>query len=109
MQCVKGVRYMTLEDELNFFGMNTDFTGMTASELYSKMARTYSKGLVSSPLSWNKVSDTSIIEELKAEGKVKGEKSEGKDIHCTDCRDGDCTGDVCQEVVYRISWLSSHR
>ena len=79
MQCVKGVRYMTLEDELNFFGMNTDFTGMTASELYSKMARTYSKlGLVSSPLSWNKVSDTSIIEELKAEGKVKGEQSAAK-------------------------------
>ena len=62
MQCVKGVRYMTLEDELNFFGMNTDFTGMTASELYSKMARTYSKlGLVSSPLSWNKVSPINNI------------------------------------------------
>lgn len=79
MQCVKGVRYMTLEDELNFFGMNTDFTGMTASELYSKMARTYSKlGLVTSPLSWNKASDTSIIEELKAEGNVKGEQSAAK-------------------------------
>jgi outer membrane protein OmpA-like peptidoglycan-associated protein len=46
---------------------------MTGSELYSKMARTYSRlGLCKSPLAWNKVSDSSFIEELIADGTVKG-------------------------------------
>lgn len=73
MQCVDGIRYVTLEDEKNFFGLNSDYTGMTGQELYSKMSRTYSKlGLCQSPLAWNKVSDTSIIEELIEEGSVKG-------------------------------------
>ena len=73
MQCVDGIRYVTLEDEKNFFGLNSDYTGMTGQELYSKMSRTYSKlGLCQSPLSWNKVSDTSIIEELIEEGSVNG-------------------------------------
>ena len=73
LQCVPKVRFVTLDDEKNFFGLNTDFTGMTGSELYSKMARTYSKlGLCKSPLAWNKVSDSSFIEELIADGTVKG-------------------------------------
>lgn len=76
LACVDGIRYVTLDDEKNFFGFNSDYTGMTGQELYSKMARTYSKlGICQSPLSWNKVSDTSIIEELIAEGKVKGDQS----------------------------------
>lgn len=79
MQCVDGIRYVTLEDEKNFFGLNSEYTGMTGQELYSKMARTYSKlGICQSPLSWNKVSDTSLIEELIAEGNVPGDqKAEG--------------------------------
>ena len=73
LQCVGKVRFVTLEDEKNFFGLNTDFTGMTGSELYSKMARTYSKlGLCKSPLTWNKVSDSSFIEDLIHDGTVKG-------------------------------------
>jgi NitT/TauT family transport system substrate-binding protein len=76
LECASKVRFVTLEDEKNFFGLNTDFNGMTGSELYSKMARTYSRlGLCQSPLSWNKVSDSSFIEELLADGSVKGDQS----------------------------------
>jgi len=61
----KNVYYVTLEDETNFMGLSTTFTGITGQELYSKMARTYSSlGKVKAPLSWSKVSDTSIIEGL---------------------------------------------
>ena len=76
LECASKVRFVTLEDERNFFGLNTEFNGMTGSELYSKMARTYSRlGLCQSPLSWNKVSDSSFIEDLIAEGSVKGDQT----------------------------------
>lgn len=61
----KNIRYVTLEDEANFFGLNSSYTGVKGDELYSKMARTYeSLKLCKKPLSWRKVSDSSIIEEL---------------------------------------------
>jgi NitT/TauT family transport system substrate-binding protein len=75
LQSLDKVRFVTLEDEKNFFGLNSEFTGMTGSELYSKMARTYSKlGIVKSPVSWNKASETYIIEELISDGNVKGDQ-----------------------------------
>lgn len=76
----KNIHYCTLGDEINFFGMNAEYTGVTGSELYSKMARTYSKlGLCKSPLAWNKVSNSSIVDELASDPtKVKGDqKAEG--------------------------------
>lgn len=76
LESLDKIRFVTLEDEKNFMGLNSEFTGMTGSELYSKMARTYAKlDLVKSPLSWNKVSDISLIEELIAEGNVKGNQA----------------------------------
>lgn len=64
----KNIHYVTLGDEGNFFGLNASYTGVQGSELYSKMARTYAGlNLCKSPLSWNKVSDSSIIEELMAD------------------------------------------
>ena len=75
----KNVYYVTLEDEANFMGLKTTYAGMTGQELYSKMARTYSDlGKVKAPLSWNKVSDTSIIEGLMSgefSKYVKGDQS----------------------------------
>ena len=61
----KNIYYVTLEDEANFFGLRSDYTGMKGDELYSKMARTYSGlGLVRNPISWRKASDDSVIEAL---------------------------------------------
>ena len=76
----KNIHYVTLGDELNFFGFNSDYTGIQGSELYSKMARTYSGlKLCKSPLSWNKVSDGSLIEELSENPElIEGDQSPEK-------------------------------
>lgn len=72
----KNVRYVTLGDEINYFGLNGTFNGVTAEQTYSKMARVYEQiGLTKNPLPWRKVSDTSIIEALMASNDVKGEQS----------------------------------
>ena len=64
----KNVRYVTLGDEINYFGLSSSFSGVTAEQVYSKMARVYeSLGLTKSPLPWRKVGDTSIIEALMAD------------------------------------------
>jgi len=70
----KNVRYSTLGDQINYFGLNSSFSGVTAEQTYSKMSRVYeSLGLTKSPLPWRKVSDTSIIEALMTDPKsVKG-------------------------------------
>lgn len=61
----KNIYYVSLEDEANFFGLRSTYSGITGQELYSKMARTYSKlGRVKSPLPWSRVSTSSIIEGL---------------------------------------------
>ena len=74
----KNIYYVGLEDEANFLGLKPEYTGITGQELYSKMARTYSKlGKVKAPLAWNKVSDASIIEGLlngEYKNLVKGEQ-----------------------------------
>lgn len=73
----KNIYYVTLDDEANFLGLRADYTGITGQELYSKMARVYSGlGKVKAPLSWSKVSDTSIIEGLLSDygSLVKGDQ-----------------------------------
>lgn len=79
----KNIRYVTLGDQINYFGLNSSYTGVTAEQVYSKMSRVYEGlGLTKSPLPWRKVSNTSIIEALmenkeqvegnqEAEGSVK--------------------------------------
>lgn len=76
----KNIRYVTLEDEANFFGLNSSYVGIKGDELYSKMARTYENlKLCKRPLSWRKVSDSSIIESLLEDGSmIKGDQSQEK-------------------------------
>ena len=73
----KNIYYVTLEDEANFFGLRSEYTGMKGDELYSKMARTYAGlGLVRNPISWRKASDDSVIEALLGKPDyVKGNQS----------------------------------
>lgn len=59
----KNVRFTTLGDNKNFFELNPDYQGITGDILYTKMAQVYkSLNLTKSPLAWNKVSTTEIIE-----------------------------------------------
>lgn len=69
----KNIRYATLGDEENFYGLNSSYTGIKGDELYSKMSRIYeSIGLTKKPLAWRKVSNSSIIEGLLASNNVSG-------------------------------------
>lgn len=71
----KNIRYATLGDEENFYGLNSSYTGVKGDELYSKMSRTYEDiGLTKRPLSWRKVSDASIIEMLLSDNNVRGKQ-----------------------------------
>lgn len=59
------VYFSNLGDNINFFGLNTTFTGMTGDRMYGRMAIKYTEvGLAKSPAPWRNVSDPSVIQEL---------------------------------------------
>lgn len=59
------VYFSTLGDNINFFGLNTAYTGMTGDRMYGRMAIKYTEiGLAKSPAPWRNVSDPSVIQEL---------------------------------------------
>jgi NitT/TauT family transport system substrate-binding protein len=73
---VRNIRFATLGDELNFYGLNSSYTGVKGDELYSKMARVYeSLKLTKKPLPWRRVSYPNIVEQLDREGQVKGNQA----------------------------------
>jgi len=41
---MKKIHFATYGDNVNFFGLSTDFTGITGQQLYTKMARVYKTG-----------------------------------------------------------------
>lgn len=59
------VYFSTLGDNINFFGLNSTYTGMTGDRMYGRMAIKYTEvGLTKSPAPWRNVSDPSVIQEL---------------------------------------------
>jgi NitT/TauT family transport system substrate-binding protein len=59
------VYFSTLGDNINFFGLNSTYTGMTGDRMYGRMAIKYTEiGLAKSPAPWRNVSDASVIQEL---------------------------------------------
>lgn len=59
------VRFSTLGDNKNFFGLNGSFTGVTGESMYKRMSVKYTDAhLVSGAAPWVKVSDSSVIEAL---------------------------------------------
>jgi NitT/TauT family transport system substrate-binding protein len=59
------IRFCTLADNINFFGLNATYTGVTGDKMYGRMAVKYvDAGLAKAPASWSQVSDNSIINEL---------------------------------------------
>ena len=64
---LKSFRFTTYGDNLNFFGLNPEYTGITGADIYNKMARVYKNGYgnnLNNVTPWNKASNTSIIEGL---------------------------------------------
>jgi len=41
---MKKIHFVTYGDNVNFFGLSTDYTGLTGQQLYTKMARVYKNG-----------------------------------------------------------------
>lgn len=59
------INFATLEDNINWFGLNTDYDGVTGENLYTKMSHVYGTiNLTKSTLPWRKISDISVVEYL---------------------------------------------
>lgn len=59
------INFATLEDNINWFGLNTSYRGITGESLYTKMSQVYgSLGLARATLPWRKISDVSVVEGL---------------------------------------------
>ena len=59
------INFATLADNINWFGLNTNYKGITGETLYTKMSQVYgSLNLAKSTLPWRKISEISIIENL---------------------------------------------
>ncbi|MDR2848757.1 MAG: OmpA family protein [Bacteroidales bacterium] len=73
------IRFATLEDNANFFGLNASYTGTTGDQIYSKMARVYEQlSLTNKPIGWRKASDTHILEDLLANNKLDNDQTAEK-------------------------------
>jgi len=71
------VYFSTLGDNINFFGLNSTYTGMTGDRMYGRMAIKYTEiGLAKSPAPWRNVSDPSVIQELSNDKEFTGDASQ---------------------------------
>lgn len=59
------INFATLDDNINWFGLNTSYKGITGENIYTKMSQVYgSIGLAKSTIPWRRVSETAIVESL---------------------------------------------
>jgi len=71
------VYFSTLGDNINFFGLNSTYTGMTGDRMYGRMAIKYTEvGLAKSPAPWRNVSDPSVIQELMNDKSFAGDANQ---------------------------------
>ena len=79
---MKKIHFATYGDNLNFFGLSTDFTGITGQMLYNNMARVYKNGYgnkLTDIVSWSDASYPGVIQKVNgltgdlhaAEGQIK--------------------------------------
>lgn len=89
---MKKIHFATYGDNVNFFGLSTDFTGLTGQQLYTKMARVYKNGYgnqLSNIVPWAEASFPGVVQSITdmtgeahaAEGQVKFEPSTDKDVN----------------------------
>jgi len=67
---MENVRFCTYGDNLNFFGLNDSYKGVTGEELYSSMAKAYNK-IGYAPTSipkWRDITNISLLENIKLSG-----------------------------------------
>ncbi|MEI6672149.1 MAG: phosphate ABC transporter substrate-binding/OmpA family protein [bacterium] len=64
---MKKIHFATYGDNMNFFGLSTDFTGITGQQLYTKMARVYKTGYgnkLGDIVPWAEASYPNIIQSI---------------------------------------------
>ena len=71
------VYFSTLGDNVNFFVLNSTYTGMTGDRMYGRMAIKYTEiGLAKSPAPWRNVSDPSVIQEIMNDKEFAADNSQ---------------------------------
>jgi NitT/TauT family transport system substrate-binding protein len=79
---MKKIHFATYGDNVNFFGLSTDYAGITGQQLYTKMARVYKNGYgnkLNNIVSWAEASYPGIVQAITdlqgdshaAEGQIK--------------------------------------
>jgi NitT/TauT family transport system substrate-binding protein len=64
---MKKIHFATYGDNINFFGLSTDYTGLTGQQLYTKMARVYKTGYgnnLTNIVPWAEASYPGIIQAI---------------------------------------------
>jgi NitT/TauT family transport system substrate-binding protein len=68
-QAIDNVRLATYGDNLDFFGLNSNYNGVTGEDLFAKMTNEYnSLGYVSKTKNWRQVSTTDIVSMVSLNG-----------------------------------------
>lgn len=68
---INNVRLATYGDNVNFFGLNPTFDGVTGEKIYGKMTNTYkSIGYVRGNTYWRTVSNPNVIRDIKLLGPI---------------------------------------
>ena len=89
---MKKIHFATYGDNINFFGLSTDYTGITGQQLYTKMARVYKTGYgnkLTNVVPWAEFSYTGIIQAINdlqgnahlAEGQIQFEAPTAADAN----------------------------
>ena len=88
---MKKIHFATYGDNINFFGLSTDYTGITGQQLYTKMARVYKTGYgnnLTNIVPWAEASYPGIIQTINdlrgdahaAEGQIQFESPTAADV-----------------------------
>lgn len=69
---ISNARLTTYGDNLNFFGLNSSYAGVTGQELYDRMNTTYNEiGMApANNPNWRQIFDSSIVQDIKLVGAI---------------------------------------
>jgi len=78
LEAINNVRLCTYGDNVNFYGLNGDYTGVTGEDIYNKMELKYQKaGYIEGRIpTWRQIGNSSLIKALNMAG-MQGQEAEG--------------------------------
>ncbi len=88
---MKKIHFATYGDNVNFFGLSTDYTGITGQQLYTKMARVYKNGYgnnLTNIVPWTEASFPGVVQSISdltglahaAEGQIEFDEPTAADV-----------------------------